>query len=131
MESAQGAVPDAPSLVPQQPGGSPDTTGNGTSSGAGDLVESGFSLFTETALFDQVQTFSTIAGVGVVVFVAFYIIKSLTAGMASIAIKTGVVGAIIAAMLFNLRAPIAFAAGLTGFVESIFQFVIDTLERAG
>ncbi len=128
MITAQGAVPDAPSLVPAQPGpGSSSVTSDATR----EVLEGGLAAFTGSPLFGQVQTLSSLAGVGVVVFVAFYVIRSLTGGLVFDAVKTGIAGAIIAAMLFNLKAPIAFAAGLTGFVESVLQFLIETLGQAG
>lgn len=129
MIEAQGNIPDAPSLVPEAPVTPVNPGGVGQEVDAGVSVESGVGMFTSGTLFDQIQTFSTLAGVGVVVYVAYMIIRDFAAGAPGMAVRNGIIGAIMAAMLFNLRAPIAFAVGLTSFVESVFQFLVETLER--
>lgn len=120
-------VPDAPSLVP----GPPSEPSVGGSTVVDNLQNFEVAVFTGTPLFDTIQSFSSIAGVGVIIFVAFFIIRAVAGGMIGFAAKTAVVGAIIAAMLFNLKAPIQFALGLTSFVESVFAFILDTIARAG
>jgi len=119
-------VPEAPSLVPSTP-----SPAENLPSLNDEAVDGILQPLVDSEIFTMVQAIGSVTGAAVMVVVVFSVIRNITQGAFGLAVRSGVFGAIVAAMLFNLRVPIGFAQGLTSVVEQVFTFLLDTANRTG